>query len=100
MQARDESDGTIEAVSDDGIVEAYRLLAAEEGIFVELASAASVAGLLQRARGGEVIGERVVCVLTGTGLKDPGAAVRYAPEPAEVEPSTDAVAQALGWATT
>ena len=91
--------GTIEAVSDDGIVEAYRLLAAEEGIFVELASAASVAGLLQRARGGEVIGERVVCVLTGTGLKDPGAAVRYAPEPAEVEPSTDAVAQALGWAT-
>ena len=99
VQARDESDGTIEAVSDDGIVEAYRLLAAEEGIFVELASAASVAGLLQRARGGEVIGERVVCVLTGTGLKDPGAAVRYAPEPAEVEASIEAVAQALGWST-
>ena len=97
VQARDESDGTIEAVSDEGIVEAYRLLAAEEGIFVELASAASVAGLLHRARGGEVIGDRVVCVLTGTGLKDPGAAVRYSPEPAEVEASTEAVAQALGW---
>ncbi len=97
VQARDESDGTIEAVSDEEIVEAYQLLAAEEGIFVELASAASVAGLLHRARGGEVIGSRVVCVLTGTGLKDPGAAVRYAPEPTEVEASIDAVASALGW---
>ena len=99
VQARDESDGTIEAVSDEEIVEAYRLLAAEEGIFVELASAASVAGLMHRARGGEMIGDRVVCVLTGTGLKDPGAAVRYAPEPAEVEANTKAVAQALGWTT-
>ena len=97
LRARDESDGTIEAVSDEDIVEAYQLLAAEEGIFVELASAASVAGLLRRARGGEMIGERVVCVLTGTGLKDPGAAVRYAPKPAEVSASTEAVALALGW---
>ncbi len=97
VQARDESDGTIEAVSDEEIVEAYQLLAAEEGIFVELASAASVAGLLRRARGGEGTGGRVVCVLTGTGLKDPGAAVRYAPEPAEVEAKTEAVASALGW---
>ena len=97
VQVRDESDGTIEAVSDELIVEAYQLLAAEEGIFVELASAASVAGLLQRARGGEAMGDRVVCVLTGTGLKDPGAAVRYAPKPAEVEANTEAVAEALGW---
>jgi len=97
VQARDESDGSIEAVSDEEIIEAYQLLAAEEGIFVELASAASVAGLLHRARGGEIIGSRVVCVLTGTGLKDPGAAVRYAPEPTEVKASIDAVASALGW---
>lgn len=92
-----ESDGTIEAVTDEEIIEAYRILASEEGIFTELSSAAAVAGLLQRARLGHDVGPRVVCVLTGSGLKDPGAAVRYAPEPVELEANVSAVAQQLGW---
>ena len=78
--ARDESGGLIDMVSDDEILEAYKLLAANEGIFVEPASAASVAGILKLARKGffnirRTIDEnnrvRVVCVLTGQGLKDP-----------------------------
>ncbi len=97
VQARDESRGAIQAVGDDAIVEAYRVLAAEEGIFVELASAVSVAGLLHRARSGASIGARAVCILTGAGLKDPGAAVRFAPEPTEVPATAAAVADALGW---
>lgn len=92
-----ESEGTIEAVTDEEIIEAYRILATEEGIFTELSSAAAVAGLLQRARLGKNIGRRVVCVLTGSGLKDPGAAVRYAPEPVEIEANVSAITQQLGW---
>ena len=92
-----ESEGTIEAVTDEEIVEAYRILASEEGIFTELSSAAAVAGLLQRARLGHDVGPRVVCVLTGSGLKDPGAAVRYASAPVEVEANVSAVTQQLGW---
>jgi threonine synthase len=77
VRARDESGGAIEAVTDDEIVAAYGMLAQREGIFCEPASAASVAGLLQRASAGETDGvERVVCVLTGSGLKDPDSARR------------------------
>jgi threonine synthase len=72
--ARDESDGLIEAVSDDEIIEAYRLLARHEGLFVEPASAACVAGVLKKARAGTVRGGRAVCILTGNGLKDPDTA--------------------------
>ncbi len=98
IAARDDSGGVIAAVSDDAILEAYRRLARDEGVFCEPASAASVAGLLARARAGEdLAGLTVVCVITGSGLKDPDTAmavetVRYS-SPAEA----DAVARALGW---
>ena len=76
LEARDQSEGTIDMVSDDEILEAYRLLASREGVFGEPASAASVAGLIKMVRGGLKLQEqRVVCVITGSGLKDPDLAV-------------------------
>lgn len=76
VAARDQSKGLIDAVSDDEIIEAYQKLAALEGVFCEPASAASVAGLIKASRLGLVErGSRVVCVLTGHGLKDPDMAV-------------------------
>ena len=78
-RARDQSGGVIDSVSDDEILDAYRLLASQEGIFGEPASAASVAGLLKMSRAGlELRGKRAVCVITGTGLKDPDLAVSSA----------------------
>jgi threonine synthase len=74
--ARDESGGHIGAVTDTEILEAYRLLASVEGVFVEPASAASVAGLLRASADGLVAGDDVVvCTLTGHGLKDPQRAI-------------------------
>ena len=76
IAARDESGGAIGAVTDAEILDAYRLLARTEGVFVEPASAASVAGLLQgRAPGLVERGETVVCTVTGHGLKDPNRAI-------------------------
>jgi threonine synthase len=76
MASMHESGGGVAAVTDSQIIDAYRLLATEEGIFCEPASAASVAGLLLRAEAGDMVpGERVVCVLTGHGLKDPDTAI-------------------------
>ena len=69
--ARDQSGGTIDSVTDDEIMEAYKLLATQEGVFCEPASAASYAGLLKMHRLGlDLAGQSVVCVITGTGLKD------------------------------
>ena len=71
VEAREESDGVVEAVTDEQILAAQRLLSAREGVFVEPASAASVAGLLQRHEQGLLdAGQLVVCTLTGNGLKD------------------------------
>ena len=96
LAARDESGGAIEAVSDDEIMSAYRDLATREGIFCEPASAASVAGLRKRAAAGQTADlRRVVCVLTGNGLKDPDAARSGAGELTEVEATADAVRRAL-----
>jgi threonine synthase len=75
MAAMTTSGGTVSAVSDEQILAAYRLLAEAEGIFCEPASAASVAGLLAHGAGDA---ERVVCVLTGHGLKDPATALDHA----------------------
>ena len=76
LEARDRSGGAIDMVSDDEILEAYRLLAAREGIFCEPASAASFAGLLKLCQQKlNLAGQRVVCIITGTGLKDPELAV-------------------------
>lgn len=79
VAARDESKGTIGCVSDEKIVEAYKLIASCEGVFAEPASAASVAGLIQAHEKGLVKeGSDIVCVLTGNGLKDPDNAIKFA----------------------
>ena len=75
IKARDESGGIIDMVSDEEILEAYRMMAQWEGIFCEPASAAAVAGLVKLSSNGLHLGNRkVVCVITGTGLKDPDVA--------------------------
>ncbi|MEU1888723.1 MULTISPECIES: threonine synthase [Micromonospora] len=82
LDARDASQGLIAAVTDREILAAYRLLAREVGVFVELGSAASVAGLLQQGAEGRVpAGATVVCTVTGHGLKDPEWAISTAPAP-------------------
>lgn len=74
--ARDESKGTISSVSDDEIIEAYKLIANCEGILAEPASAASVAGLI-KCRHTIKTSAKCVCILTGNGLKDPDSAIKY-----------------------
>jgi threonine synthase len=97
LTARDESGGAIESVTDKQILETYRLLAREEGVFVEPASAAGVAGLLQAAAGGNLpAGSRVVCTVTGHGLKDPEWAISGAPAPTTIAADVTAAADALG----
>jgi threonine synthase len=96
VQARDESGGAIEAVTDEEILDSYSYLARCEGVFCEPASAASVAGLRQRAKAGGLAGiERAVCVLTGSGLKDPDTATRTAAGVTEVDADLDAVRRAV-----
>jgi threonine synthase len=96
--ARDESGGAIQSVTDDEILEAYRLLAQEEGIFCEPASAACVAGLLKDARNGtrEMGNAVVVCIITGHGLKDPETALGVEGEMADVAADVSAVERLMG----
>ena len=76
--ARDESQGCINCVTDEEIIEAYKLIAANEGILCEPASAASVAGVIKAKELGLIKeGSKIVCVLTGNGLKDPDSAIKY-----------------------
>ncbi|MBW1599235.1 threonine synthase [Streptomyces sp. JJ38] len=97
--ARDASGGLIDEVTDRQILAAYRLLSAQEGVFVEPASAASVAGLLKAAEQGLVdTGQRIVCTVTGNGLKDPDWAVAGAPQPVTVPVDAAAAAARLGLA--
>ena len=97
IAARDESGGHIGMVTDEEILDAYRLLAATEGVFVEPASAASVAGLRKAAAEGLVErGETVVCTVTGHGLKDPKRAIEQVAVGDAVPASMDAVAGVLG----
>ncbi|MBC7082636.1 MAG: threonine synthase [Firmicutes bacterium] len=103
VAARDESGGVIDSVTDDEILNACRLLAAREGVLVEPASAASVAGVLKLARQGYFRGQRgatVVCVLTGHGLKDPDAMMRLGSSPIVAEADTASVEAALAAAGT
>ena len=94
--ARDESGGRIETVTDDEIVEAYRMLADVEGVFVEPASAASVAGVRKLAAQGALAGLRtVVCTVTGHGLKDPERAVAVSRAVEAVEDRVDALRRAI-----
>ncbi len=95
--ARDESGGVIDTVNDDEILQAHADLAAREGLFAEPASAASLAGLAKLARQGlDLTGQRVVCVLTGNGLKDPDTAVQQARPMQEVKADLAALEAALG----
>jgi threonine synthase len=96
VAAADESGGSIRAVTDREILRAYRQLA-REGVFCEMASAASVAGLLQLAADEELpAGGTAVCILTGHGLKDPDWAIAGAAVPPVIPPDVDAAAEVLG----
>jgi len=112
--AREESGGLIDMVSDREILDAYKLLAAKEGVFAEPASAASVAGLLKlkksryfsRQAGSNVGGipsktgkkpARIVCILTGHGLKDPDRAIKSVREPKIVKPDLKVILKEIGY---
>jgi threonine synthase len=103
LEARDTSGGVIEAVTDEEILAAHRILSAKVGVFVEPASAAGVAGVLKRAQAGLVpAGAKIVITVTGHGLKDPAWALRTE-DGAEVQPQkvtadVMSIAQALGLA--
>ncbi|MBP7056170.1 MAG: threonine synthase [Candidatus Omnitrophica bacterium] len=103
--ARDESGGIIDMVSDEEILDAYKLLAREEGVFVEPASAASVAGVLKLANRSFFNDKRltnnnkrirIVCVLTGHGLKDPDRAIASVEKPVTVEAKLEAILKEIG----
>jgi len=88
VKARDESGGKIIDVSDDEIIEAYKKVASSEGIFVEPASAASIAGLIKLVRSGDIPkGALVVAIATGNGLKDPNTAISKLPPTFTIKPS-------------
>ena len=98
VAARDESGGTIDMVSDEEILSAQSLMAAKGGIFGEPASAASLAGLIKLSQQGmDFSQKRVVCVVTGTGLKDTETALRGAEPFLELPADVGAVEKALGW---
>jgi threonine synthase len=98
IAARDESGGSIEAVTDDEILAAHRDLARDEGIFCEPASGAGVAGIRRLARDGRIDRDSlIVCVLTGSGLKDPKTAEAGAGPILEADGTLDAVRNVLGW---
>ena len=99
IAARDESGGEIRSVTDEEIVDAYRRLAQEEGIFCEPASAASVAGLLKAAREGtDLSGQTVACIITGSGLKDPERVMaEFAPELRPLPPDLPTIEREMEW---
>ncbi len=98
VAARDESGGIIDMVTDEEIMAAYRLLATKGGIFGEPASAASLAGLVKLSRQGmDFSQKRVVCVVTGTGLKDTDTVLKSAEPFLELPADSVAIEQALGW---
>ncbi|MFC1915697.1 threonine synthase [Chloroflexota bacterium] len=98
VTARDESGGIIDMVSDDEILSAQKLLATKAGIFGEPASAASVAGLIKLSHQRmDFSRKRVVCVITGTGLKDTDIALKNAPPFIQLPPDIPAAEKALGW---
>lgn len=100
VQARDESGGLIDAVTDDEILAAYRLLGSQEGVFCEPASAAGVAGILKLAEQDFFRPEdTVVCIITGHGLKDPETAMNVTPKPVILPKDQHAIAEALGFQT-
>jgi threonine synthase len=104
LAARDESKGRIDAVTDRQILEAYRMVAKNEGVFCEPASAASIAGVRMLAASGYFRRQakamkkktlKVVCVLTGHGLKDPDTAISQSPKPRVIQPTLKALTALL-----
>lgn len=98
VAARDESGGLIDSVTDEEISWAYRFIAESEGVFAEPASAASVAGVVKLAKKKyfkDVEETRIVCTLTGSGLKDPDYALSFDDRPELVEPRMEAVMKAI-----
>jgi threonine synthase len=92
-----DSGGTAETVTDEEILDAQKMLARVEGIFVEPASASSIAGLIKLLKNGVIDkNEHVVCVTTGHGLKDPDTAVKMSEKPVEVDAEMAAIEKALG----
>jgi len=99
VAARDQSGGVIDSVSDAEILSAYKLLARKEGVFGEPASAASMAGLIKMAKQGlKLSGKKVVCIITGTGLKDPNLPAKFVEPFPELPADLDIVERTLGWA--
>ncbi|MHB8793636.1 MAG: threonine synthase [Thermoleophilia bacterium] len=97
MQAASDSSGLIDAVTDEEIIDAYKLVASTEGTFCEPASAASLAGVIKKHKEGLFNeGDKVVCVLTGHGLKDPDTAIRNGREVIRVEADLKQVVKVLG----
>ncbi|MBD1911985.1 MULTISPECIES: threonine synthase [unclassified Leptolyngbya] len=98
IAAQEASQGQFNAVTDEEILAAYRLLAAEEGVFCEPASAASVAGLL-KVKDQVPTGARIVCVLTGNGLKDPDTAIKHCENQvkAGIAPTLESVVRTMGF---
>ncbi|MBF0478899.1 MAG: threonine synthase [Candidatus Omnitrophica bacterium] len=96
--ARDESKGLIDMVTDDEILEAYKLLAKFDGVFAEPASAASVAGIIKLNKSGYFKGQkgRIVCTLTGHGLKDPNIALKCVGEPMVINPDMNELIKTIG----
>ncbi len=98
MVARDESGGIINMVNDEEIMTAHQLMASKAGIFGEPASAASLAGLIKLSQQGmDLSQKRVVCVITGSGLKDTEAVLKSAEPFLELPADLATVEQALGW---
>jgi len=95
VNARDESGGAIDSVTDDEIMEAYRRIAREEGIFCEPASAASLAGLVKASKTRDLRGSTCVCIITGAGLKDPDTAKTLSWREIDVPARLDAIEAAL-----
>ena len=104
-EARDESGGLIDMVSDEEILDAYKIIAKRDGIFVEPASAASIAGLIKLSQRGyfrdnPLRGQsltKVVCILTGHGLKDPDRAIKSVAEPKAVSADLKSILKELGY---
>jgi threonine synthase len=98
--ARDQSGGVIDSVTDEEILDAYKLLAGLEGVFCEPASAAGVAGLKKylaqnKLEKKSVAKYRIVCILTGHGLKDPERAISIVEKPSVIPPTLDALKKIL-----
>ena len=97
VNAATESEGFIDSVTDDEILEAYSMLAKEEGIFAEPASAASLAGIIKTYKAGKLKkGDIVVSVLTGNGLKDPDNAIKISSSPIKVENNIEEIRKVIG----